>query len=183
MEKIGKKPVALNREALGFIGNRLQPALLREALYIVESLIATKEAVDTAVKCSPGRRPGVTGPLETSDPGGLDIFYNISSYLLHDLCNSTGVASSLKGAIANAIYDLTDPMGQKEVEMKEQREILKQKVMELVKNFIEIEGGVSMFDLQILFGNPVESVGCNELCSALRLNGFSQMAQIYRNPG
>jgi 3-hydroxybutyryl-CoA dehydrogenase len=99
MEKIGKKPVALKREALGFIGNRLQLALLREALHIVESGIASKEAVDTAVKYGIGRRLGVMGPLETSDLGGLDIFYNISTYLLQDLCNSTGVASSLKEAI------------------------------------------------------------------------------------
>ena len=73
IEKTGKKPVALKREALGFIGNRLQLALLREALYIVESGIATREAVDATVKYSLGRRLGATGPLESSDLGGLDI--------------------------------------------------------------------------------------------------------------
>jgi 3-hydroxybutyryl-CoA dehydrogenase len=99
MEKIGKKPVALKREALGFIGNRLQLALLREALYIVESGIATKEAVDTTVKYSMGRRLGATGPLETSDLGGLDIFYNISCYLLRDLCSSPEAACCLKEAV------------------------------------------------------------------------------------
>ncbi len=65
--------------------------------------------------------------------------------------------------------------------MQEQREILKQKVVDLVKNFVETEGGVTFFDLQMLFGNPVESVGCNEVSSALRLNGFKQMTQIYRS--
>ena len=58
--------------------------------------------------------------------------------------------------------------------MKEQREVLKQKVVEMVQNFVKTEGGVSAFDLQMLFGNPVESVGCNEVSSALRLNGFSR---------
>jgi len=99
MEKIGKKPVALNREALGFIGNRLQMALLREALYIVESGIATPEAVDTTMKYSMGRRFSATGPLESADLGGLDIFYNISSYLMKDLCNSPEVSSLLKQAV------------------------------------------------------------------------------------
>lgn len=99
MEKIGKKPVALKREALGFIGNRLQMALLREALYIVEAGIATKEAVDTTMKYSLGRRLSTTGPLESADLGGLDIFYNISSYLLTDLCNSTETSSLLKDAM------------------------------------------------------------------------------------
>jgi 3-hydroxybutyryl-CoA dehydrogenase len=101
MEKIGKKPVALKREALGFIGNRLQLALLREALYIVESGIATQEAVDTTVKYSLGRRLSVTGPLESADLGGLDIFYNISNYLMADLCNDIGVSSLLKDAVNN----------------------------------------------------------------------------------
>ena len=87
MEKIGKKPVALKREALGFIGNRLQLAMLREALYIVQEGIATAEAVDATVRYSLGRRYGVTGPLESADLGGLDIFQNISGYLYKDLCN------------------------------------------------------------------------------------------------
>jgi len=58
--------------------------------------------------------------------------------------------------------------------MKEQREILKQRVVEVVKDFVETEGGITEFDLQILFGNPVESIGCNQVSSALRLNGFDQ---------
>lgn len=99
MKKIGKKPVALNREALGFIGNRLQLALLREALYIVESGIATEQAVDTTIKYSLGRRLSTTGPLESADLGGLDIFYNISSYLMKDLCNSTEVSPLLQKAM------------------------------------------------------------------------------------
>jgi 3-hydroxybutyryl-CoA dehydrogenase len=101
MEKIGKKPVALKREALGFIGNRLQLALLREALYIVESGIASQEAVDMTVKYSMGRRLAATGPLESADLGGLDIFYNISNYLMADLCNDVGVSSLLKDAVDN----------------------------------------------------------------------------------
>ncbi|MDD4600715.1 3-hydroxybutyryl-CoA dehydrogenase [bioreactor metagenome] len=99
MKKIGKKPVALKREALGFIGNRLQFALLREALYIIESGIATEEAVDTTVKYSLGRRLSTTGPLESADLGGLDIFYNISTYLMKDLCNDSGVSSLLQKAM------------------------------------------------------------------------------------
>lgn len=118
MEKIGKKPVALNREALGFIGNRLQMALLREALYIVQQGIASAEAVDTTMKYSLGRRLSTTGPLESADLGGLDIFYNIASYLAKDLCNSPEIPDLLKDAKASGnlgsktgkgIYDWTDP--------------------------------------------------------------------------
>lgn len=99
MEQIGKKPVLLKKEALGFIGNRLQLALLREALYIVEAGIASQEAVDTTVKYSLGRRLATTGPLESADLGGLDIFLSISEYLLKDLSSRTEPSDLLKGAV------------------------------------------------------------------------------------
>ena len=118
MEKIGKKPVALKREALGFIGNRLQLAMLREALYIVQEGIATPEAVDATVRYSLGRRYGVTGPLESADLGGLDIFQNISGYLYKDLCNDPSSSPLLAETVARGdlgaktgkgFYDWTNP--------------------------------------------------------------------------
>ena len=99
-EKVGKKPVALKREALGFIGNRLQLALLREALYIVEEGIAAPEAVDRAIKYGIGRRLGVTGPLESADLGGLDIFCGVAGYLNQDLCNGKEPSRLLEGLVA-----------------------------------------------------------------------------------
>jgi len=131
MEKIGKKPVALKREALGFIGNRLQLAMLREALYIVQEGIATPEAVDATVRYSLGRRYGVTGPLESADLGGLDIFQNISGYLYKDLCNDpvsspmmaeTVARGDLGAKTGKGFYDWTSP----EVlsKLKKQREAI-----------------------------------------------------------
>ncbi|MBU3180203.1 3-hydroxyacyl-CoA dehydrogenase family protein [Clostridium psychrophilum] len=89
VEFIGKKAVRMEKECLGFIGNRLQLALLREALYIVEKGWAKPEEVDKAMEFGHGRRLPVTGPLCSADLGGLDIFNNISSYLFKDLCNYT----------------------------------------------------------------------------------------------
>lgn len=89
VEFIGKKAVRMEKECLGFIGNRLQLALLREALYIVEKGWAKPEEVDKAMEYGHGRRLPVTGPLCSADLGGLDIFHNISSYLFEDLCNYT----------------------------------------------------------------------------------------------
>jgi 3-hydroxybutyryl-CoA dehydrogenase len=74
MDSINKKPVVVNREVPGFIGTRLHQALIREAFYIIERGIATPEDVDTVVKTSFGRRLAVTGPFETCDLGGLDVF-------------------------------------------------------------------------------------------------------------
>lgn len=89
VEFIGKKAVRMEKECLGFIGNRLQLALLREALYIVEQGWAKPEEVDKAIEYGHGRRLPVTGPLCSADLGGLDIFHNISTYLFEDLCNYT----------------------------------------------------------------------------------------------
>lgn len=97
IERIGKKPAVLKREAPGFIANRLQFALLREALYIVEQGIAAPETVDMTMKCL-SRRFSATGPLEGADLGGLDIFYNIANYLMQDLCSNPATPQALAEA-------------------------------------------------------------------------------------
>lgn len=99
MEKIGKKPAALLKEAPGFVGNRLQFALLREALHCVQDGIATAETVDFICKYGIGRRLGVTGPLETADLGGLDVFYNISAYLNAELADDKDGSPVLKQCV------------------------------------------------------------------------------------
>ncbi|PST46045.1 3-hydroxybutyryl-CoA dehydrogenase [Bifidobacterium callitrichos] len=90
MKRIGKKPAQLNREALGFIGNRLQMALLREEFHIIQEGIADAATVDDVMKYSLGRRWNLVGPVASIDLGGLDVFYNISTYLFDDMDNGTG---------------------------------------------------------------------------------------------
>ena len=83
--RLGKQPVVLQKESLGFIGNRMQFALLREALSIVQEGIATAEDVDTVVKTSFGRRLAVAGPLEVFDIAGWDTISAIIDQLFPDL--------------------------------------------------------------------------------------------------
>ncbi|KAA8820699.1 3-hydroxybutyryl-CoA dehydrogenase [Bifidobacterium rousetti] len=90
MKRIGKKPAQLNREALGFIGNRLQMAVLREEFHIIQEGIADAATVDDVMKYSLGRRWNLVGPVASIDLGGLDVFYNISTYLFDDMDNGTG---------------------------------------------------------------------------------------------
>lgn len=82
---MNKKPVLLHAEIPGFIGNRLQYALFREAQSLLDAGVASKEDIDAAVTYSIGRRLPVTGPLMTADMGGLDVFSAISNYLFEDL--------------------------------------------------------------------------------------------------
>jgi len=84
-KKIDKEPVVVKKDAPGFIGNRIQFAVFREALNIVEEGIADIEDVDRAMKYGPGFRYPIIGPLQTADLGGLDTFYFISSYLFNEL--------------------------------------------------------------------------------------------------
>lgn len=93
---IHKKPVTVKKDVKGFVLNRLQYALLREALYIVENDIASMEDVDGVMKYGLGMRYASIGPFETVDLGGLDTFYNVGSYLFADLSNQKEVPNLLK---------------------------------------------------------------------------------------
>jgi 3-hydroxybutyryl-CoA dehydrogenase len=82
---MNKQPILIHKEIPGFIGNRLQYALFREAQALLDEGVATKEDIDAAVTYSIGRRLPITGPLMTADMGGLDVFSAISNYLFEDL--------------------------------------------------------------------------------------------------
>ncbi len=85
MAAIGKKPCLCNKDVPGFIANRLQHALWREAISIVENGIADAKTVDTAIKNSFGLRLPQLAPLENSDMVGTQLTYNIHNYILRDL--------------------------------------------------------------------------------------------------
>ena len=83
---LGKMPVTV-KDIPGFIINRIQFALLREALYIVESGAATFEDVDAVLKGGMGLRYAALGPFGVADFGGLDTFDHINRYLNAELCD------------------------------------------------------------------------------------------------
>jgi 3-hydroxyacyl-CoA dehydrogenase len=89
LEAAGKYPALVQKDIPGFVGNRLQHALRREAIAIVDQGIATPEDVDLIAKLSFGLRLPVVGPLETVDLGGLDLTKAIQTYLLPELDRST----------------------------------------------------------------------------------------------
>ncbi len=101
VKRIDKEPVVVQKDAPGFIGNRIQFAVFREALNIVEQGIATFEDVDRAMKYGPGFRYPIIGPLQTADLGGLDTFYYISSYLFNDLSDVKEPQEVLKNLMDN----------------------------------------------------------------------------------
>ena len=89
LKAAGKYPALVHKDVPGFVGNRLQHALRREAIAIVAQGIASPEDVDIIARLSFGLRFPVVGPLETVDLGGLDLTLAIQSYLLPELDRST----------------------------------------------------------------------------------------------
>lgn len=96
LASVGKKPVLCKKDVPGFIANRMQHALWREAISIVERGIADAKTVDEAVRYSFGLRLPQLGPLENADMVGTDLTYNIHDYILKDLEDSHAPSPLLK---------------------------------------------------------------------------------------
>ncbi len=88
MSRIGKKPCLCKKDVPGFIANRLQHALWREAVSIVENDIADAATVDSAIKNSFGLRLPQLAPLENSDLVGTDLTYSIHKTVLKEIEDS-----------------------------------------------------------------------------------------------
>ncbi|MEN4127307.1 3-hydroxyacyl-CoA dehydrogenase family protein [Serratia marcescens] len=85
LDEMALEAVLLERAAPGFVGNRLQFAVLREALHIVHSGIASAEVVDQVMRASLGRRYAMVGPLEAADMTGLATVADIARHLFPEL--------------------------------------------------------------------------------------------------
>jgi 3-hydroxybutyryl-CoA dehydrogenase len=96
----GKKPAHVKKDVPGFIGNRLQHALWREAVSLVERGICDAETVDTVIKAAFGRRLAVLGPLENADLVGTDLTLAIHKTVLPDIDNRPGPSPYLEKLVA-----------------------------------------------------------------------------------
>lgn len=96
LHAIAAEPVVLKAAIPGFIGNRIQFAVLREALHIVRSGAADPDTVDAVMKASLGRRYAIAGPFESADQGGLQTFLTIASQLMPELSKDEDVLDLLR---------------------------------------------------------------------------------------
>ena len=100
MKKIGKKPVLVKKDIPGFLANRIQHALMREALSLVEKGIAAPEDVDDAVRYGFGFRYIAAGPLRQKDLTGVDTQYAAAVTIYPDLCNDTSPSPYIAEKVA-----------------------------------------------------------------------------------
>ena len=99
LERLDKWPVVLERELPGYLINRLQFALLREAMDLVGQGVASAEEIDRAVRGSIARRMPVMGLFRQADLAGLDVYRQIFRYLAADLSRIEGPPTALDEAV------------------------------------------------------------------------------------
>jgi len=103
LEEIEKKPIVLKRPISGHVGNRLQFALFREAIFLVNNNIASYEDIDNIVKYGLGLRLSVMGPFETAYCGGLETFKAISNNLFPELSSEIHINEPMFSIMDNKL--------------------------------------------------------------------------------
>lgn len=130
---IGKEPILIKKESQGFVLNRFQFTILREAMYIVESGIASKEDVDKVFKYGLGMRYACLGPFEIADLGGLDTFYNISSYLFKDLEDTKDVHHMLSDIVDKGNFGVKSKKGFYDYSNGRDKEVIEKRDSDFLK--------------------------------------------------
>jgi 3-hydroxybutyryl-CoA dehydrogenase len=129
---IGKKPVHVKKDVAGFVGNRLQHALWREAVSLVERGICDAETVDTVIKASFGRRLAVLGPLENADLVGTDLTLAIHQTVLPDIESRPGPSPYLEALVAGGKLGMKSGEGFRKWTAEEQA-VLRLKIVKHLK--------------------------------------------------
>jgi 3-hydroxybutyryl-CoA dehydrogenase len=90
MRMLGKRPVQVKKDVIGFLGNRIQGALMREALWLIEQGVASPEDIDATVRLSFGFRYAAAGPIVQKEHSGWDTTCAVAKIIWPDLCNEDG---------------------------------------------------------------------------------------------
>ncbi|MET3292714.1 UNVERIFIED_CONTAM: 3-hydroxybutyryl-CoA dehydrogenase [Brevibacillus sp. OAP136] len=130
MKRIGKVPVLLQKEIVGFIANRLQAAVVREAFHLLEEGVAGAAQIDAAMKAGPGFRWAFIGPFETLDFGGVDTWQSAMNNVAPELCNATQAPAMINQLVergelgvktGSGIYAHTPETVAAAIELRDQR--------------------------------------------------------------
>jgi len=136
-EAAGKKPAHVKKDVPGFIGNRLQHALWREAISLVEHGICDAETVDAVIKTSFGRRLPVLGPLENADLVGTDLTLAIHSIVLPAIERRPDPSPYLQKLVADGKLGFKSGEGFRKWSLGEQA-TLRAKVMQHLKSMHDL---------------------------------------------
>ncbi len=142
LEKVGKVPVRVLKDVPGFLGNRLQHALWREAISLLENKIASAEDIDKVVKYGFGIRMPFIGPLETADLAGLALTRDIHQYLFPYLESSQKPSPLLDTLVAEGAAGVKAGRGFYRWTPEKIQQMIRQRDTVLLKIINEITGPV-----------------------------------------
>ena len=100
MKNLGKAPIWVKKDVPGFVGNRIQHAMMREALYLIAEGVVSPEGVDTAVRYGFGFRFIACGPIMQKEMSGWDTNYFVANALYPHLHVEPGPPALLKEMVA-----------------------------------------------------------------------------------
>lgn len=101
---VGRVPVRVNRDVPGFLANRIQHALMREAFAVIDAGLATPEDVDAAVRFGFGFRYVAAGPILQKEFAGLDTQFAAASSIYPSLCNDAVPSRTLREKVEAGRY-------------------------------------------------------------------------------
>jgi 3-hydroxybutyryl-CoA dehydrogenase len=136
LRAVGKTPVTVQKDVPGFVGNRLQHALWREAIALVQNGVCDAETVDTVVKASFGRRLAVLGPLENADLVGTDLTLAIHETVLPDIDTTRGPLPYLRGLAEQGSLGMKSGEGFRRW-TPEQQQTLRKRVFDHLRALLE----------------------------------------------
>ncbi len=139
MKAVGQTPALMNKEVDGFIINRLQFAVLREAWSMWANGIASAEAIDTSFKLSLGRRYSITGPIESAELGGLDIMHKFAEFLLPDLDTSASPPAAVADLVKAGHFGLKSGKGVYDWSSRDGQALLKARADKLFEHIRQSE--------------------------------------------
>ncbi len=139
LRQLGKVPVHVKKDVPGFVGNRMQHALWREAISLVENGVCDAETVDLVVKNSFGRRLAVLGPLENADLVGTDLTLDIHHAVLSHLEDTHKPSPYLIGLVREGNLGFKSNQGFKSW-TNEKKDALRELVLQHLKTMKNLLG-------------------------------------------
>jgi 3-hydroxybutyryl-CoA dehydrogenase len=111
MEALGKAPIVLRRDTPGFVANRLQYGLVREAWALVEEGVCGYEDVDRALTHGLGARWAAVGPFQIADLAGLDVYLAVIRNLYPELSTAQSPSPALVEAVESGSHGVKNGRG------------------------------------------------------------------------
>lgn len=148
LRSIGKLPVRLKKEVPGFLVNRMQAALMREALALIDQEVASAEDVDRAVRFGFGFRYAACGPILQKEHSGWDISHKLYQKVFPTLCNAGTPAQVLQQMIATSKLGMKTGTGfvrWNEADMARERERFN-RAMRQASDLVRTDGTDSTLD-------------------------------------